>query len=236
VSGAIETGPGVSPDAVSADALVLADLIGAAATQLRSGQPRVNLLPPERRDRANLRRRLPWLIAAAVFAVAALLPLVVHFRRLAAEAQRKTAAIERALAPLRERDARNRANLRQLEELRQELVLLQSAYDRRSSWLNLLADLQARLVRVEDVWLERLEVVPPAAGAPVKLAISGRMLDRTNPLARVSPETLHRVKTLLGSFGDSPFVAAVENEHFDNDQPGILRFDCVLVSNPQHPL
>ena len=236
VSVAVQTGLGVSPGAVSADALELADLIGAAATQLRPGQPVVDLLPSWRRSRENFRRRQPWLIAAAVLAVAALLPPVVHFRRVTGEAQRKTAAIERVLAPLREREARNRANLRQLEKLGDELVLLQSAYDRRSSWLNLLADLQDRLVRVEDVWLEKLQVVPPAAGASVKLAISGRMLDRANPLAKVSPETLHRVKTLLGSLGDSPFVAAVESEHFDNNQAGILRFDCVLVPNPQHPL
>ena len=30
--------------------------------------------------------------------------------------------------------------------------------------------------------------------------------------------------------------AAVEAERFDNEQPGILKFDCVLVADPARPL
>ena len=236
VLGAVEIAGGAAENGVAEHALTLADLIGAAATQLRPGQPVLNLLPPRRRSHENLRQRQPWLIAAAVLAVAALLPPVVHLRNVTAEAQRKTAAIERELAPLRERDARNRTNLQQLGELKQQVAQLQGAYDRRASWLNLLADLQDRLVRVEDVWLEKLQVMPAAAGAPVKLVISGRMLDKTNPLSKVSPETFNRVKTLLASIVDSPFVATVEGERFDNNQPGILKFDFVLVADPQRPL
>ena len=62
------------------------------------------------------------------------------------------------------------------------------------------------------------------------------MLDRANPLSKASPEILTRLKLLLASIADSPFVAAVENEHFDSNQPGILRFDFVLMTGPQHPL
>jgi type IV pilus assembly protein PilM len=152
------------------------------------------------------------------------------------EAQRKTAAMERELAPLRERDARNRANLQQLGELKQQLAQLQGVYDRRTGWLNLLADLQDRLVRVEDAWLEKLQVTSAASGAPLKLVVSGRMLDKTNPLSKASPETFNRVKALLASIVDSPYVAAVEGERFDNTQPGILKFDFVLVTDPAHPL
>ncbi len=62
------------------------------------------------------------------------------------------------------------------------------------------------------------------------------MLDKTNPLAKVSPETYRRVQALLASLVDSPFVAGIEAERFDNGQPGILKFDCVLVADPARPL
>ena len=195
----------------------------------------LNLLPPPLRRHESQRQRQPWLIAAAVLAVAALLPPVLYFRGVAAEARQKTEAIERELAPLRERDARNRANLRQLAGLQQQVAELQGVYDRRAGWLNLLSDLQDRLVRVEDVWLERM-TVSSAPGAPLRLAVSGRMLDKTNPLSKVSPETFNRVKALLASIVDSPFIASVEGERFDNQQPGILQFDFVIVADPARPL
>ena len=233
---AIESGTGVARNDPADHALTLADLIGAAATQLLPSQPVLNLLPPKLRRHENLRRRQPWLITAAILAVAALVPPVVYYRSVADEASRKTAAIERELSPLRKRDARNRVNLQQLDELKQQVAQLQGAYDRRASWLDLLADLQDRLVKVEDVWLEKLQLTPTAPGTPVKLVISGRMLDKTNPLSKVSPETFHRVKALLASIVDSPFVASVEGERIDNTQPGILKFDVVLVADPARPL
>jgi type IV pilus assembly protein PilM len=233
--GSVEVAGELAHEVVGHD-LILGDLIGAASLQLRPGRPVLNLLPPCRRSQVNLRRRQPWLMVAAVLAVAALLPPVVHLCRVAVEAQRKTAAIERELVPLRGRAARNQANLHQLETLKRDAARLQAVHDRRAGWLNLLADLQDRLVRVEDVWLEKLSVQPAVAGEPVKLVVSGRMLDRTNPLSKVSPETFHRVKTLFASFVESPFVARVESERFDNSQPGILQFDFVLVTEPQGPL
>ncbi len=223
-SGAVEQAP------------TLTDLVGAAATQLRPSQLVVNLLPLPRRQLASLRRRRPWLIAVAALVIAALLPPMIHFRHVRNAAQKKTASIERELASLREREVRNRAQLQRLGEVRQQIRGLQNVYDRRGSWLGLFADLQDRLVRVEDVWLEKLQAVPDATDAPPRLLVSGRMLDKANPLSKVSPETFDRVKALLASVAASPFVGAVEATRFDNSQPGILRFDFVLVTNPQRPL
>jgi type IV pilus assembly protein PilM len=224
-------------DDATAHASTLTDLVGAAATQLRSDQPTLNLLPPRLRRHADFRRRQPWLIAAAVLAVAALLSPGMHYRRVSDEARRKIDAIEHELAPLRERDARNRANLRQLDEVSRQVARLQEVHDRRASWLNLLADLQDRLVRVEDVWLERLSVTPVADGGPLRLQVAGRMLDRTNPLSKVSLETTTRVKALLHDIAGMPQVSVAETgQRFDHSQPGILKFDFVLVANPAQPL
>lgn len=231
----IEIAGGAVRNSAAEHTLLLADLAGAAMTQLRPGQPVLNLLPAPLRRHESLRQRQPWLIAAAVLAVAALLPPLLHFRTLAVEARAKTEAIERELAPLRERDARNRANLRQLDEIKQQVAQLQGVLDRRAGWLSLLSDLQDRLVRVEDVWFERMTIAS-APGTPLRLAVSGRMLDKTNPLSKVSLETFNRVKALLASIVDSPFVASVEGERFNNEQPGILQFDFVLVADPARPL
>ena len=92
-------------------------------------------------------------------------------------------------------------------------------------------------MKVEDVWLDKLQVMPAAAGTPVKLVISGRMLDKTNPLSKVSLETTNRVKALLHDIDGSPYVKVTEEgQRFDTNQPGILKFDFVLVADPARPL
>ena len=239
---AVEISTRAGKSEVAEDALALTDLLGSAATQLFPNQAVVNLLPPRLRRREGRRRRQPWLMAAALLALAALGPVIWHFQNLANAAREKTAAIEAELAPLREREARNRINLQKLADARAVVARLQSVYSRRANWLGMFADLQERLVRVEDVWLENLQIsAPPSDPAqgldgPLRITISGRLLDKTNPLAKVSPDSYERVKTLLANIVDSPFVSDVENERFDNRQPGILQFDFVLVGQADHPL
>ena len=70
----------------------------------------------------------------------------------------------------------------------------------------------------------------------MKLTLGGRLLDVANPVSNVSPESYERVKKLIASFTGSPFLTAVENERFDNTQPGLLRFDFTLVVNAARPL
>lgn len=214
----------------------LGDVIGAAAIWHEAPAAALNLLPVPLRRRAWLRRRQPWVMAAAVLAVAALLPPILHYRSLEKAARAKTVAIEAVVAPVRERVVRMRAAEAERAELRRQVDRLQDVQERRTAWPGFLSDLQARLVQVEDVWFERLQPIPPAAGAPLKLAVSGRMLDKANPLAKTSPETLHRVRALLAELVDSPFITSVEGERFDHSQPGLLRFDFVLVTDSAHPL
>lgn len=234
--GAVETGRAAAKAEVASAAFELTDLVGAAVIESRPHQPQLDLLPLRLRRREGLRRRQPWLLATVGLAAAALLPPILHFQNLADTTHAKTAAIETALAPVREREARNRAALEELSALRRDVTQLESIQQRRTGWLGLLADFQQRLVAVEDVWFEDLRTIPPSGDAPLKLAVSGRMLDKTNPLAKVSPETFSRVQALLAGLADSPYIKGVEGERFDNSQPGILRFDFVLVTDPAQPL
>lgn len=208
----------------------LVDLIGAAAIGLRPSQPAMDLLPPARRRSENLRRGQPWLIAAAVLAAAAPVPPIRHFQQVALTARAEVAAMEATLAPLRARERRNRGNLVRLEQLKIQAARLRSVHDRRTSWVRLLAGLEERLVKVEDVWLETLAPVTPGVDGPLKLAVSGRMLVPTGAA------TAARARQLLAAMGGLPSVTAVEGKRFDASQPGELGFDFVLVTDPAHPL
>ena len=234
VSSTLEFAPAAAASAATFPGLT--DLAGAATLQLLPGQAALNLMPAGLRRRAHLRQRRPWLVAAALLVLGSLVPPLVHYHRVTITARADLAAIEENLVPLRARDARNRAGLEKLAALKQQVTQLQSVQERRAAWLRLFADLQERFTKVEDVWLENLQTIPAVNDMPMKLVISGRMLDKTNPLAKVSPETFTRVKALLAGIVDSPFVSAVEGERFDNSRPGILKFDFVLVTDPAHPL
>ncbi len=238
-------------------AAVLADLVGLATTLVVKNEPTASLLPPALTEAVAFRRKQPVYIAAAALFVAALVPPIVYFHRLALVEQAKVAQVEGELMPLRALQTRNTDNLAKIEDAKKQIAALNSAVATKSNWINFFTDLQTRLVKVEDVWLDRLAIVrptpaeepapdpnapPPDPNAPkppetpLKLTLSGRLLDVANPQSRVSPEARERVKQLLASFAGSQFIASVENEKFDNNQNGLLRFDFTLVINPKSPL
>lgn len=221
----------------------LAELVGAGALRLRARGEVMNLLPARWRRQLERRRRRPWLVVAAGLAVAAVGPAWWHERAVVLALEARAAAVAAESAPLRARVEADRARLAALEAVRGEIARLEGTAARRTAWRELLADLQERLGKVEDAWLERLHWEAGAAsgaaggaGGGRRLAVSGRILDRTNPLAHVSPDLYRRVTALLASVAESPFIAAVEGERFDNRQPGILRFDFVIVPKPGGPL
>jgi type IV pilus assembly protein PilM len=238
--GAVEISHGAAKGNLPARAAVLADLVGGAvlASPARRGQFVLNLLPAHLRAHGSLRRRQTWLGAAAALAVAAFVPFIAHYREVVHTARRKTASIERELASLRERDARNRANLQKLAELRKQMAAFRGVQERRAAWLRLFADLEERLVRTEDVWLDRVQLGTPApadAGAQPCLVVSARMLDHANSGASANDVTHRRVRDLLASIAGSPYVAGLGRERFDASQPGVLRFDFEFRASADHP-
>ena len=238
-------------------AQVLADLVGLATHLVVKDESSVSLLPPALTEALAFRKRQPLFVAAAVFAAAALLPPIVYFHRVTTVTMTKVAQVDSQLMPLRALQTRNGDNLVKIEEAKKQIAALLGAVETKANWINFFTDLQTRLVKIEDVWLDKIHVVrppppepgadaatpPPADGsaparvvAPLKLTLSGRLLDVANPQSRVSPEARERVKQLLASFTGSQFIASVENEKFDNNQNGLLRFDFTLVINPKKTL
>lgn len=257
--------------AEGADA-VLGDLVGLATRLVNKTEAEASLLPPALTAALAFRKRQPWFMAAAALVLVALVPPVVYFHTVASGTVERISQVDSHLMPLRAVEHRNAENLRQIEDATKQINALRGAYETKANWINFFADLQERLVKIEDVWLDRLQVVrpplpepgamaeapppenPPPEGAapepgatvptatavpkgpPLRLTLSGRLLDVTNPQSKVSPESTLRVKQLLASFTGSQFIGAVENERFDNSQNGLLRFDFTLVINPKKTL
>jgi type IV pilus assembly protein PilM len=237
---------------------VLADLVGLATRLVAKGEPEASLLPPAVIEAIAFRKRQPLIVAAAALFAVALVPPILYFHRLTTVTQAKIEEVDNELMPLRRLQTRNTDNLAKIDEAKKQITALQSAYDTKANWINFFTDLQNRLGKIEDVWLDRLQIVrvdpaaqtdaPPAPtlapdGTPVpppppplKLTLSGRLLDVANPQSRVSAEARDRVKQLLASFTGSQFIASVENERFDANQNGLLRFDFTLVINPKKTL
>ena len=234
---------------------VLADLVGLATRLVSKAEPEASLLPPALTAAVAFRKQQPVYLVAAALAVAALVPPIVYFHRVAMAELAKVAQVEGQLMPLRALQTRSTDNLAKIEDAKKQIASLQSAVETKSNWINFFTDLQTRLVKIEDVWLDQLAIVRPPPGesapatnpaeprpdgtnpaVPLKLTLSGRLLDVANPQSRVSPEARERVKQLLASFSGSQFVTSVENEKFDSSQNGLLRFDFTLVINAKNPL
>lgn len=264
----VAVGPAAA-DAV-AYAPMLAGMIGLHAPALSTGRS-LNLLPERIAKQIAFKKRQPMILAAAALVTLSCFPALVQYGRTLEAARKQLAAYQEAIRPLQVIQDRVAANTAAIEAAKVEIAGLQSLAESKNNWINFFSDLQDRLVKVEDVWLEQLSVLRPGAGgdgmggggggglfggmsmdAPVepevdpvtgepvkpvlRLQMSGRLLDRKNPVTRVSPDSYERVKRLLASFVDSQFISAVERESFDPNTPGILRFDFTLVIDPARPL
>jgi len=246
----------VSADARAAGAgslgHLMADLVGLAVSLVQPVAS-VSLLPPAIAADLAFRKRQPFYLAAALLAAAVLAPPILYFQNRVDVARAGIAQTQQQLQPLRSVEARNAANVAQIEEARKQIAALDGLVATKGNWLEFLGDVQTRLGTVGDVWLERIQLVPPPsadslpvpvegaapvapAPIPLKLALGGRLLDVANPVSNVSPESYERVRSLIAGFTGSPFVATVENERFDNTQPGLLRFGFTLVVSPKRPL
>jgi type IV pilus assembly protein PilM len=174
------------------------------------------------------------------------------------EARQRADGFEARTAALGRLEARNRANLARLAEVNRRIAALQRVAEARTSWIALLADLQDRLVQLEDVWLERLQVLPAAGHGPAAaprpvgagsraaadggnpaapesvpcLQLAGCLLDPQHPLGKPGEASYTRARLLVASLGQSPFVTAVKDERFDASQAGVLRFELTLVLAP----
>lgn len=230
----------------------LIDFVGAA----RAGEgdlADINLLPRSLIDARSARSQRPrWMLVAVLVVLAALLPGV-HFNRLAQGRDQAATNLGRILGPVYALQDQHRTHIERLNTVEAEADILQQLGVAQVAWVGFLADFQRQLRAVKDVWLERMLILPNEVehsspneaeftdeASPVvslettlRLRLSGRLLDRENPLSRVSQSSYERVTSLLNGMVESDYILAVEGERFDASEPGILRFDFTLVINPK---
>jgi len=254
-------GAGVDRESTRLHAHQMTETVGAALAQCDFPTLSVDLLPPSVTRQRRFRRRQPYFVGAGLLVAGALaLPLLSDYS-LRRACRERIAAYEVQLRPLEETSNQIRTNLEAIQKVRDQMNAIKGLVETKSNWIDFLTDLQSRLVAVEDVWLERLQMTrakvrpgqrgissnlfgslagsdsgPAMEGESLRLNVTGRLLDQKNPLSKVSRDSYNRVKDLLASFSDSRYIVAVEDERFDNTQEGILRFDFTLVVDPKRPL
>ena len=239
----VQIGEDVDAEMLKRDELRLGALVGQAAATLLPNTEIIdlNVLPPRIARRRSLQRTRPFLLAAACFlGIALYLPLV-HFNKNSAIYQQQIEALERELHPAESIHQDLIATLDRIEEFEQKIRSLEPLVEGKENWLAFLSDFQKRLVEVEDVWFDEMQIIKgenenSGGVSGLRLQLAGRMLDRENPLARVSANIQQRVNQLLGAFGESEFVSEVTNRKFDASARGLLRFQFTLVLNPEYHL
>lgn len=257
----VTVGKKLPQEKIDSHSLQFSSLIGAALRVQPGTRTHFNLLPPSLAKQVEFKRKRTYLVAAAAtLVVAGFIPAIIYQTQ-AETFEHQASELEEELVPLRQLNNKINNNLGRVDEIRDRIGSLQELADARGTWIAFLQDLQERLVRIEDVWLDELTIVAqeqqqerrrggggglfgetpeqqPSGGdgSAIRLNLSGRLLDRENPTTRVSPNSQQRVNALLASFADSEFISAVENERFDASEPGILRFQFTLVLDSSQSL
>lgn len=237
-------------------------LVVAGALLAQTGEPYLGseLLPAAERMRAAARTYRPLLWASAAMFLAA--GWVVF-----GPAWRERQQLENELKTLRGQIipvAKCAADLGRVEQaIERERAAIFGIADlarSRTNWTHFMADIQARLSVVENVWIDSLEVIRAAdamdlrsaseivsdasaeedvsssAGRVLRLQLVGRLLDPDHPLQRVSPEMRARVNDLIDGLAGSDYVLAVTDKRFEPREAGLLRFSFSLTIDPEHRL
>ncbi len=232
-----QLGEKVDAENVNQDRLRIADMIGQASVTLSISAPAtdLNLLPPNILKQRALERRSPYLVAAACLLIVALFLPLERFQEASNTYQAQIEALNREWAPMNSNHLNISETIGQIEKLRSKIYERESLLRSRGAWVAFLSDIQGRLVEVEDVWLDELKILKnenTESENEIRFRLTGRMLDRENPLARVSTNVQQRVNQLLGAFSESKFVNRVEQRTFDASGQGLLKFEFTVVINP----
>ena len=240
-----------SSKSLATDKSFLAEAIGVGIGRFLPDSTQINLLPRSILWQRRFKKQQPYYLVAGLVACAAVvLPLAnteIAIQRYEQEIQN----LDTKLAPLKNLNNDISQRIEEIEKIKTLIGEAHVVADARSNWIHFLNDIQGRMAEVEDVWLDRIEVLKPRtdtvssnrfsgtrgsdsvdAASPIRLRLEGRLLDVANPLSAVSEESNRRVSALLSSFSDSRFVERLENERFDTNVPGILKFDFTLVVDP----
>ena len=217
---------------------IIAPLVGLS----RDRSDAFGLLPERRRGDLGFRRRQPVILGVVALLIAATFPPLIYFRSLDRTLRGHVLEVESRLVTAKTADREREIESKEFQELERRIATARRLLAAKSVWVEFFADLQQRLASVGDVWIEQFALKPALSVGKsdvpprVLFAVSGRLLDVANPTAKVSVESCEKIRSLFASIAESPFVATIQDERFDNSQPGLLKFDVTLVASSTHPL
>ncbi|MDQ8180038.1 pilus assembly protein PilM [Pelagicoccus sp. SDUM812005] len=228
----------------------LADAIGIGVGRFMPDGATLDLTPRSLVWHRKFRRQQPFYLLAGLVACGAVgLPILNTSLEIRAYEQ-ELQNLDVQVRPLSQINKEIFNRTEQIKRIRDVIEKTASVTAARSTWLDVLNDLQRRLADVEDVWLDELRLERPVPKASsgrgvarvkqddgkTRVHLSGRLIDVYNPVSSVSPASYERVKTLLESLNEANFVANLENEQFDYSVPGFLGFKFTLVVKEEVPL
>lgn len=235
---------------VTAAAPFLSDAVGIGVGRFMPDGASLDLTPRSLVWHRKFRRQQPFYLLAGLVACGAVgLPILNTSLEIRAYEQ-ELQNLEVQVRPLSQINKEIYSRTEQIKRIRDTIEKTASVTAARSTWLDVLNDLQQRLAEVEDVWLDELRLerpLPQATGGrgvarvkkgdgKTRVHLSGRLIDVYNPVSSVSPASYERVKSLLENVGGATFVASLEDEQFDYSVPGFLGFRFTLVVKEGVPL
>ncbi len=218
-------------------------LLGSVLAGSGDDRLQLNLLPEKMQRQIVLRKALP---AASATAAMLLLSAGIFYGRTSLDEihqQELLDTLQNAYIPLVAGLNEMDALVQDAEQLAASIRSVTGLSGQKDEWIRLLTSLQSTLVEVEDVWIDGLslrqidEPVPlpffpesePSPERALELILSGRMIDRDNPVQRVSARMRARVANLAERLEGGPATLTVSHRRFDTSQPGILRFELSLI-------
>ncbi len=208
-------------------------LLGLAAGA--AGEKDINLLPVAWQAAAAFRCAQRWWLAVAACLVIGVCALAWHWRAGAAAMQRETERIEGVMAPWRAELRVESAELSGNEAMQRRIEVLRSLLAARSDWAAFFNELEKQFYELEDVWLDRLQILPAMSRgrdeseqAPLRVVVVGRLLEGESPQANAGREMGVKARRLMAELEANRFVAGIEAERYDAGHPGVMRFECIL--------
>jgi cell division ATPase FtsA len=235
----LRLGKDVSADYVQQHRHQVSEVIGEAARLILPQTAGVNLIPRNIASQVAFDARKPWLIAAALLAAFAPLPVWNAYRDARDFNEAQVKELKRRQADLGGHLSSLKSTREQANELHAVSSQLEFVVQNRANWSAALADLQTRVLACRHTWVEevrlRRDVVQAAAPAPAegqpaeapapqavtKLVVTARFLQPEvppNPKASHNSATfIKRQNELLASLRKSPFVAEIPESEIKAD-------------------
>jgi len=162
----IAVSPAIEPTESATSAHLLGELVGLALRAVTTCPLEVNLRPASVVRRYQLERRVPFLVAAALCLILAIVAWGAYYTRASGVFEREAEHIKQRVDAMHRVEGQMTTVRKQITGLENMAAPLVAAINDRSFWPEILEDLSVRLPK-EDIWIT--ELVATSNGKPLTL-------------------------------------------------------------------